>query len=226
MSFIVHHGKCLDVLRLMSSASVDCVVTDPPYGTGAWKRGVEGAGSDCKAEHQVEEWDVWDPAWILEAERISRGPVLTFCPQPRIPELWMPERCRLLLWCKSDARPRFSGQQAYAFEPIVARGALQPIGGPDYMIDSAPRLRRDSDATGHPHQKPIDVMRWLVRLACPPGGSVLDMHCGSGTTGVAAVVEGRSFIGVEQSAEWAEKSRHRIAAADPIGRQETIGGVA
>ncbi len=40
-------------------------------------------------------------------------------------------------------------------------------------------------------------MRWLVRLITPPGGGVLDPFAGSGTTGVAALAEGMSFIGVE-----------------------------
>jgi DNA modification methylase len=53
----------------------------------------------------------------------------------------------------------------------------------------------------HPTVKPIDVMRWLVRLVTPPGGVVLDPFTGSGTTGCAAMVEGFRFVGVEQNAE-------------------------
>jgi hypothetical protein len=50
----------------------------------------------------------------------------------------------------------------------------------------------------HPTVKSIELMRWLVRLITPPGGTVLDMFAGSGTTGVAALAEGCSFVGVEQ----------------------------
>lgn len=50
----------------------------------------------------------------------------------------------------------------------------------------------------HPTVKSIELMRWLVRLVTPPGGIVLDVFAGSGTTGVAALAEGLSFVGVEQ----------------------------
>jgi len=50
----------------------------------------------------------------------------------------------------------------------------------------------------HPTVKSVDLMRWLVRLVTPPGGVVLDLFAGSGTTGVAALAEGLSFVGVEQ----------------------------
>lgn len=49
----------------------------------------------------------------------------------------------------------------------------------------------------HPTVKSVDFMRWLVRLVTPPGGVVLDMFAGSGTTGVAALTEGMAFVGVE-----------------------------
>ena len=50
----------------------------------------------------------------------------------------------------------------------------------------------------HPTVKSVSLMRWLVRLITPAGGTVLDPFAGSGTTGVAAIAEGRNFIGVEQ----------------------------
>lgn len=63
----------------------------------------------------------------------------------------------------------------------------------------------------HPTVKPIALMRWLVRLVTPPGGTVLDPFAGSGSTGCAAVLEGFDFIGIEQSAEYAEIAERRIA---------------
>lgn len=63
----------------------------------------------------------------------------------------------------------------------------------------------------HPTVKPIELMRWLCRLVTPPSGTVLDPFTGSGTTGCAAVLEGFDFIGFEQSAEFAEVARDRIA---------------
>ncbi len=63
----------------------------------------------------------------------------------------------------------------------------------------------------HSTVKPISLMRWLVRLVTPPDGLVLDPFTGSGTTGCAAVLEGKRFIGCELNAEYAEIARARIA---------------
>lgn len=49
----------------------------------------------------------------------------------------------------------------------------------------------------HPTKKSIALMRYLIRLITPPGGIVLDPFCGTGTTGIAALLEGRKFIGCE-----------------------------
>ena len=65
----------------------------------------------------------------------------------------------------------------------------------------------------HPTVKPVDLMRWLVRLVTPPGGVVLDPFTGSGTTGVAARNEGFRFIGIEREAAYVEIARRRISAA-------------
>ena len=54
-------------------------------------------------------------------------------------------------------------------------------------------------------------MRWLERLITPPGGVVLDMFNGSGTTGCAAVLERFRYIGVDMEAENVEVSNERIA---------------
>lgn len=73
----------------------------------------------------------------------------------------------------------------------------------------------------HPTVKPVALMRWLVRLVTPAGGLVLDPFAGSGTTGIAATMEGRRFVGIEREAEYAEIALARIAAVPP-----TLDGVA
>ena len=64
-------------------------------------------------------------------------------------------------------------------------------------------------------------MRWLVRLVTPPGGTVLDPFCGSGSTGKAAVLEGFNFIGVEREPEYAKIAEARILAAQASVRPAT-----
>lgn len=65
----------------------------------------------------------------------------------------------------------------------------------------------------HPTVKPTNLMRWLVRLVTPPGGTVLDPFTGSGTTGKACALEGFDFIGIEQDADYAAIADARIAHA-------------
>jgi DNA modification methylase len=61
----------------------------------------------------------------------------------------------------------------------------------------------------HPTVKPTELMRYLCRLVTPPGGIILDPFFGSGTTGVAASLEGFQFIGIEKNAEYAEIAKQR-----------------
>jgi DNA modification methylase len=75
---------------------------------------------------------------------------------------------------------------------------------------SAERNAGLDDRNGHPTVKPIDLMRWLVRLITPPGGLVLDPFTGSGTTGIACALEGMAFLGIEREAEYVDIARARI----------------
>jgi site-specific DNA-methyltransferase (adenine-specific) len=61
----------------------------------------------------------------------------------------------------------------------------------------AERHARGFAVNGHPTVKPLELMRYLVRLITPPGGLVLDPFAGSGTTGIAALQEGCRFHGIE-----------------------------
>lgn len=72
----------------------------------------------------------------------------------------------------------------------------------------------DDIANRHPTVKPVDIMRWLVRLVAPPEGTVLDPFAGSGTTGIACVLEDFDFIGIEKEAEYARIAEARIAHAE------------
>lgn len=86
--------------------------------------------------------------------------------------------------------------------------------------DGTPRPRPRPRQNHHPTVKPVDVMRWLVRLVTPPGGTVLDPFTGSGTTGMAAIAESMNFIGIEREAEYVEIARHRIASIAPMFAKE------
>jgi len=70
--------------------------------------------------------------------------------------------------------------------------------------------------------KPVDLMRWLVRLVkMPEGTRILDPFAGSGTTGVACAIEGVDFVGIERDADYLRTAMRRIAAAE----DEAVGAV-
>jgi site-specific DNA-methyltransferase (adenine-specific) len=72
-------------------------------------------------------------------------------------------------------------------------------------------LKFSTDQLGlHPTAKPIDLMRYLVRTYSNPDEIVLDNTMGSGTAGIAALREGRAFIGIERDDHYFEMSRERI----------------
>lgn len=106
---------------------------------------------------------------------------------------------------KASRSEREAGLERFT-PAIVNDGRDTPIDNPYQRGDT---LRKCT----HPTVKPISLMRWLVRLVTPPGGTVLDPFAGSGSTGVASVLEGARFIGVELSPEYAELATARIAHA-------------
>ena len=81
-----------------------------------------------------------------------------------------------------------------------------------------PIEQRKARENAHPTVKPTDLMRHLVRLVTPPGGVVLDPFLGSGTTALAAEMEGFGWVGIEREAEYVA-----IAEARLNGTQRGLG---
>lgn len=103
----------------------------------------------------------------------------------------------------------------------IATSAYDDTGGPSRFFArfhySGKTTKSDRNegcgGSNHPCVKPTDLMRWLVKLITPPGGTVLDPFTGSGSTGKACAIEGFNFIGIELDPEYAETARTRIAEA-------------
>jgi DNA modification methylase len=118
------------------------------------------------------------------------------CPATVLDSPAYPDRPRLLFCPKASRREREAG-----CEQLPARSVQLYIGS-----GRPARVRSNV----HPTVKPVELMRWLVRLACPPGGVVLDPFTGSGTTGVAALLEARQFVGVERASEYIPVAKARL----------------
>lgn len=91
-------------------------------------------------------------------------------------------------------------ESLYGYDDAGGASRFFPVFRYEAKADSAERPRVDGVA--HPTVKPLDLMRWLVRLVTPKGGVVLDPFVGSGTTAEACVVEGFHCIAVEREVEY------------------------
>jgi len=67
-----------------------------------------------------------------------------------------------------------------------------------FFYSSKASKKDRGEGNNHPTVKPTDVCRWLLRLVTPPGGTSLDMYCGSGSFGKAAILEGFNWIGIDR----------------------------
>jgi DNA modification methylase len=135
---------------------------------------------------------------LSHGPRCRRGTCQPDCPVALIDAEPRPGRevSRLFFASKAARRERESGCEELPLSevPIYPRG------------HGAVRLVRNA----HPTVKPLALMRWLTRLLCPPGGTVLDPFTGSGSTGAACVLEGRRFVGIERDGRYVPVARARI----------------
>jgi DNA modification methylase len=92
-------------------------------------------------------------------------------------------------------------------------GGFNDIGGASrffYVAKADASERPRVNGTAHPTVKPLDLMRWLVRLVTPPGGTVLEPFAGSGTTVEACIIEGFQCIAIEKGEEYLPLITQRI----------------
>ena len=229
----LYNADALAVLRELPTASVDALITDPPYSSGGMVRGDRTqAGTHRKYSGTITEagqletftgdsrdqraYAYWCALWLAEAARVVRpgGVAVVFTDWRQLPSttdalqsggwVWR----GIVPWAKTSYRPqsgRFAAQCEYA---VWGSAGPMPVDHsapifPGFFQAAPPRDRE------HITQKPLDVMRELVKIA-PEGSAVLDPFAGSGTTGVAALMEGRSFVGSEMSAHYAEVAAERL----------------
>jgi len=213
----LYNADCLDVLPTLTG--VDAVVTDPPYGTGGWRRQNTGAGSDPSGTLVIEAWDDGAVDWLAALPPDVRV-VCAFWPAARTRLLLQAaeaaglDKHRCVYLRKPDPKPMPGGRIKWSVEPIwvLSRAGVVMVGGDDMVEATTPRLGRDGEATGHPYQKPLRALTWLLEKF-PDAGVVADPFMGSGTTGVACLQTGRRFIGIEIDEGYFDVAVRRIEAA-------------
>ncbi len=201
------HGDCLTLLNRLAPASVDFVLTDPPYlvryrsrdgqrihndDNAAWLAPAFAAiyrvlkpNALCVSFYAWNRLDLCLPAWRRAGFRIAGHVVF---------------RKR---YASGSGLLRYTHECAY----LLAKGNVASPAHP--LADVL-----DWHYTGnrlHPTQKPVSALRPLIEAFCPPDGLVLDPFCGSGSTLVAAQQLGRRYLGMEIDATHHQTATARLA---------------
>jgi len=110
------------------------------------------------------------------------------------------------------------GQYAQSFVapvPTTSGGASRFFPTFRYQAKAPTKERVKVDGVSHPTTKPLELMRWLVRLVTPPGGRVLDPFSGSGTTAEACILEGFECVAIERDATYLPLIAARVKRQAP-----------
>jgi DNA modification methylase len=201
-------GDCRDILPTLPK--VDAVVTDPPYGIGEAAGKAKTRGKLAVAKDYGN--DAWDNAPVADdllalVRAAGRWNVIFGgnyydCPAAKC---W-------LVWDKVNGDNDFADcELAWTNLPKAVRCIR-------YLWNGMLR-ERGAQRGDHPTQKPLEVMKWAIGHVPEPAQTILDPFMGSGTTGVAAIQMGRSFIGIEREERYFEAACRRIREAngDDVG---------
>src|SRR5262252_963213 len=229
MTWELRASDCLDAvsgLASLADASVDHVITDPPYDEQTHSRGGNVRRYDGGPQIAALTFAALEPGLIPAIAghlcRVTRRWIVVFVAVRRI-ESWAAaledagaKVPRVMAWVKPDASPQFSGDRpGHGFESVILAhrvGRTRWNGGGKKGVYVVPRMDFMS-GHHHPTQKPLALMSALVADFTDRGELICDPFAGSGTTGVAAIRGGRRFIGWERDAQYAETARRRLADA-------------
>lgn len=221
LPFHLHEGDAIEWLRAVPDASVDLIVTDPPYeslekhrsvGTTTRLKHSKGSSNDWFSifpNSRFEELfrEVWrvlkrnthfylfcDATTMFVAKPIAESVGFRF---------WKP-----LVWDKKNIGMGYHYRSRYEFILFFEKGKrkLLNLGVPDIL--EAPRVLH-----GYPTEKPVAISRVLISQSTLPGELVLDPFMGAGSVGVASLTLGRRFHGNDLAAKAVEIARERVLAA-------------
>jgi DNA modification methylase len=186
----IYHGDCAEVLPELGR--FDLLLTDPPYGLG------ERICSDWMGTTKKDiDWDL-KPCQESIANALHACAVAIVWGGNYFCNLMPPARC-VLVWDKMNGTNDMADCE-------IALTTLDV----NAQCFSRHHFSKGIGGKVHPTQKPLPLMRWCLTLV-PKANHVLDPFMGSGTTLVAAKLEGRSATGIELSEEYCEKAANRLA---------------
>jgi DNA modification methylase len=195
-------GDCLDVMPTLGK--VDAVVTDPPYGIGEANGKNKSRSKLAKSnDYGKKDWDnepCSDDKLQLMQE-ISKNQIIFGGNYFELP----PTSC-WLVWDKENGGADFADCE------LAWTNLKKAVRLKKHMWNGMLRKGQE-ERWGHPTQKPLEVMSWCISHLPDNAETILDPFMGSGTTGVACVKLGRSFIGIELDEEYFEIACERIRQA-------------
>ncbi len=204
----IFHGDCLENVEIGGGwRDADVLLTDPPYGIG-WQSGHAGTlPRNIKGDTDTSERDRALELWYAR-DAVPHRPALVFgsWQSPR------PERTKMvLIWDTKGALGM--GDLSLPWKPahqelyVLGRAFLGPRTSD--VLCFAPVQSMAANGRTHPHEKPVDLLKALLRK-CPPG-VVADPFMGTGATLVAAKQLGRRAIGVEGEERYCEVAANRLS---------------
>ncbi len=222
----LHLGNCLDVMATLEP--VDHIIGDPPY--EARMHAAKSHEADLRKDGgpalMAIDFDCIDPIrqpFVDLSATMCTGWFIVFC-TPEGVARWADainpssmKYKRACVWIKPDSTPQFNGQcPAMGAENFIVAWAgtghsRWNAGGKRGVYT---HLVNNPERTGlHPTEKPRRLMSEIVADFTNPGETILDPFAGSGTTGVAAVMAGRRFIGIEMNEAYFELACKRLTQA-------------
>jgi site-specific DNA-methyltransferase (adenine-specific) len=189
-------GDCREVLPTLPK--VDAVITDPPYGINAAR--TRNSAADGWVDYGCDGWDLERAPADIIASIVGAGDTVIIWGGNYFTDV-LPPSMGWLSWDK--------GQDGFSLADFELAWTNKNKAARRINYARALALK---DVKQHPTQKPIAVMRWCIEQAGNPQ-TILDPFMGSGTTGVAAVQMGRSFIGIEREPKYFDIACKRIEQA-------------
>lgn len=223
----IYNEDCLTGMKRMPDGCADLCIADPPYAFKATTGGgAFGSMSEDGKKGRAYHAELFPMShgftveWLEEACRLCRIPnIYVFCSKDQLPQLLDYTVKRklnydLLTWHKPNPVPTCANKYLSDTEYIIfMRGKGARVYGSyetkrKYWVQ--PVNTADKKLYGHPTVKPLGIIRQLIENSSEMGGVVLDPFMGSGTTAVAAICEGRHFVGFEIERDYYETAVKRL----------------
>lgn len=235
-SFIqLYNGDCIDVLEGLSAASIDLVITDPPYNLGLFMKNRQTNLKAMRQNFFVSagwdnlEYDEWLKSMDEFFEQTSRvmkdgGSMIVFMSVLKVETIVaLAEKYGFYykttgIWHKTNPMPRnmnlhfVNSTEPWIYFTYKKKTGTFNNNGCLYhdFIETSVTSSGERKFGKHPTQKPESLIELFVKLLSNPGDIVLDPFMGSGTTGVIAKREGRNFIGIEVDNDYFNIAQNRI----------------